>query len=52
MDVDSDSSSSSDCNDEEFDKFKQDELKKRIDVIENKVNFDCLISIQYSFIIY
>lgn len=40
MDVDSDSSSSSsDCNDEEFEKFKQDELKKKIDVLETKVNF-------------
>jgi len=40
MDVDSDSSSSSsDCNDEELEKFKQDELNKKIEVLENKVNF-------------
>lgn len=41
MDVDSDSSSSSsssDCNDEEFEEIKHDELKKKIDVLENKVN--------------
>ncbi|CAH1722535.1 squamous cell carcinoma antigen recognized by T-cells 3-like [Aphis gossypii] len=39
MDVDSDSScsSSSDSNDEELEKFKQDELKKKIDVLENKI---------------
>jgi len=42
MDVDSDSScsSSSDSNDEELEKFKQDELKKKIDVLENKVNIE------------
>lgn len=41
MDVDSDSStSSSDSHDEEFEKFKEDELKKKIDILENKVNFD------------
>jgi len=41
MDVDSDSScSSSDSNDEELEQFKQDELKKKIDVLENKVNFE------------
>jgi len=42
MDVDSDSSSSSssDSNDEELEKYKQDELKKKIDVLENKVNFE------------
>lgn len=37
MDVDSDSSSSS-SSDDELEKFKQDELKKKIDVLENKVN--------------
>lgn len=43
MDVDSDSSSSSsssDSNHEELEKLKQDVLKKKIQVLENKVNFD------------
>lgn len=40
MDVDSDSSSSSSSYDEELEKYKQDELKKKIDVLENKVNFE------------
>lgn len=39
MDVDSDSSSSSDSIDEELEQFKQDELKKKIDALENKVKF-------------
>lgn len=38
MDVDSDSSSSSDSVDEELEQFKQDELKKKIEILENKVN--------------
>ncbi|XP_001946245.2 squamous cell carcinoma antigen recognized by T-cells 3 isoform X2 [Acyrthosiphon pisum] len=39
MDVDSDSSSSSssDSNDEELEKYKQDEMKKKIDALENKI---------------
>lgn len=48
MDVDSDSSSSSsslDSNDEELEQFKQDELKKKIDALENKVNSEYLIKI-------
>lgn len=42
MDVDSDSSSSSssDSHDEVLEKFKEDELKKKIDILENKVNYD------------
>jgi len=38
MDVDSDSSSTSDSNDEEFDRIQQVELKKKVDTLENKVN--------------
>lgn len=39
MDIDSDSSSSSTGNnDEELEKFKQEELKRKIDALESKVN--------------
>lgn len=38
VDSDSSSSSSSDSNDEELEKYRQDEMKKKIDVLENKVN--------------
>lgn len=48
MDVDSDSSSSSDSNDEELEQFKQDELKKKIDVLENKVNFELKFETYFS----
>lgn len=44
VDSDSSSSSSSDCNDEEIDKFKEDELKKKIEILENKVNY-CILCI-------
>lgn len=45
MDVDSDSSSSSDSIDEELEQFRQDELKKKIDGLENKVNFEIYLHI-------
>ncbi|XP_050527291.1 squamous cell carcinoma antigen recognized by T-cells 3-like [Daktulosphaira vitifoliae] len=38
MEVDSDSSlSSEDSNDEEYENFKQEELKKKVDVLENRI---------------
>ncbi|XP_050434403.1 squamous cell carcinoma antigen recognized by T-cells 3 [Adelges cooleyi] len=37
VDSDSDSSSSGGSNDEEYEKFKQDELKKKVDILENKI---------------
>lgn len=63
MDVDSDSSSSSsDSNNEELEQLQQDELKKKIEVLENKVKFEIVkkilqyfvksISITFTFVYY
>lgn len=54
MDVDSDSSSSSSSssNCEEIDKFKQDKLKCKIDILENKVNNSLCIMSSVKFVTY
>lgn len=51
MEVDTDSSSSSgDSNDEEYEKFKQENLQKKVDVLENRVSMinDHLICNRFS----